>query len=204
MKTNYESCQTTLCSLLVLRLQKPPSVRLIDASTHRRTHSPTPTPSRGATPLTLPPQEPDLLVSLSLSSKPIITPSNPIFGHPSLPPSIISTPSRPSNLPDEDAMDWTPTNPSSSVSKGKHRQEDDEDQHDRSLLRPQRFFPPEHPTGLEGLLAKTSFFAEESTSRQGGRHGGRFSAWLWVYGLSLIPLAGVAFKAWERTSKGTE
>jgi hypothetical protein len=207
--TKYVPYQTTLYSLLVLRLQKPPTVRLIDASTHLRASSPTPTTSRAATSLTIPPQEPDLLASLSLSSKPIIsTPSNPIFGLPSLPPSNTSTSSLPSNLPDEDAMDWTPTNPSSaSSSKGKYRnrqEHDDESQGDKSLLRPQQFFPPEHPTGLEGLFARTTFFAEESTSRQRARYRGRGSGWLWVYGLSLIPLAGVAFKAWERARKGTD
>ena len=45
-------------------------------------------------------------------------------------------------------MDWTPTDPAAA-----RRQRRDED--DGSYIRPQRFFAPEQPTGLEGLLEKT-------------------------------------------------
>jgi hypothetical protein len=148
----------------------------------------------------LSPREPDLLASLSLSSKPIIaTPSNPIFGLPSLVP---PTSSVSSTFPDEDAMDWTPTDPSSSNWKSNnspHKHKDDGED-DGSLLRPQRFFPPEYPTGLEGLFAKTSFFSEESASNPRRRNGGKGSSWMWVCGLSLILLVGVTFKAWQRWS----
>jgi hypothetical protein len=89
--------------------------------------------------------EHDALLSLSLSSSPVITHVNPIFGLPSLPgPATV-----PKEEPNGDEMDWTPTNPepSSSMSQSQRAAESD-----NNWLRPQRFFAPEKPTGLEGLF----------------------------------------------------
>ena len=78
-----------------------------------------------------------MLALLSLSSKPIIAHANPVFGVPSL---HGSTPVN--NASNGDEMDWTPTSGDASGEADK----------DTSWLRPQRFFVPEKPTGLEGLL----------------------------------------------------
>lgn len=62
-----------------------------------------------------------------------------MFGRPSLKGATVQP------LPKDDAeMDWTPTNPSPDPSKD-----------DGSWIRPQRFFAPEKPTGLEDLLQRT-------------------------------------------------
>jgi hypothetical protein len=63
---------------------------------------------------------------------------------------------------DPDAMDWTPTNPSPKekvnpflrAGSAPVRSQHGEGKEDLTLRR-QRFFPPEEPTGLEGLLSKT-------------------------------------------------
>ncbi|KAI6162079.1 Ima1 N-terminal domain-containing protein [Pisolithus thermaeus] len=152
---------TFVASFAMLHLQRPPSIRLIDTSpsNHNYPHSSRATPEHSSATTTTRSSsvpvfpthtEPDL-TALSLSSKPVVPQSsNPIFGMPSL----LSTASAPStnvdNCPDEDAMDWTPTNPSPSK-PGKKSVNDE----DGSWLRPQRFFPPEQPTGLEALFAGT-------------------------------------------------
>lgn len=68
--------------------------------------------------------------------------------------------SRPTHIAqedNEDEMDWTPTNPdaaSSSVFGGGACGSNKRSNNDTDLnwLRPQKFFAPEKPTGLEGLL----------------------------------------------------
>ena len=40
------------------------------------------------------------------------------------------------------------------------------------LLRPQRFFPREEPTGLEGLFEKTITLADDDLARLEGPQGG--------------------------------
>ncbi|KAG6381036.1 hypothetical protein JVT61DRAFT_5432 [Boletus reticuloceps] len=135
-------------SFTILHLQRPPTIRLIEttplrstpeSSAHSARVSPMPT-----TPLS---NEPDLLASLTLSSKPLMSPTNPVFGRPSL--VSQASPIKIDESPDEDAMDWTPTNLSPVKAK------DMVDDHDGAWLRPQRFFPPERPTGLESLFANT-------------------------------------------------
>jgi hypothetical protein len=87
--------------------------------------------------------ENDPLAALSLSSNPvIISPNKPIFGHPSLkgPFPVIKE-----EIHSED-MDWTPTSTSASSGGAELATETE------NWLRPQRFFAPEKPTGLEGLL----------------------------------------------------
>ena len=83
----------------------------------------------------------DLLATLSLSSNPV-TSHKPVFGHPSL---KGSSPAGKQEMDGED-MDWTPTTTSAFTTNAKLAMETD------NWLRPQRFFAPEKPTGLEGLL----------------------------------------------------
>jgi hypothetical protein len=68
-------------------------------------------------------------------------------------------------------------------------------------LRPQRFFAPERPTGLEGLFAKTKLADEPRAQGRGGRPGvSKVDAqrwnWGWIYVVSVLPLVGIAYKAW--------
>ncbi|OBZ79704.1 hypothetical protein A0H81_00999 [Grifola frondosa] len=202
-------------SCIVLRLQQPPAVRLTGAKS-REQISPTPSvaSSRAVTPA-----EPDFLASLSLSSKPVLPPpmaTNPIFGHPSLPLVVpSSTTSPPSTGPiressvtmdieddddirDPDAMDWSPIKPPSPENARSTAMREDE-----SWLRPQRFFAPEEPTGLENLFARTIRLADTSEQgTQGGRARSssqrRFAwSWQWAVMLCIVPIVGVSYKAWE-------
>ena len=136
------------------------------------------------------------MATLSLSSKPIISPVNPVFGLPSLPLS------QPSITPvDEDAMDWVPSHTSSH-----HNQVQ---QADNNLwLRPQRFFAPEKPTGLEGLFERALLVNDEpraevppvsrTTHSVITKHLG---TWWWVYLMSLAPVCGILYKNWGNTEK---
>ncbi|KAF9462097.1 Ima1 N-terminal domain-containing protein [Collybia nuda] len=132
-------------SCLTLRIQQPPAIRLLDSNFHQHMPSRSTTPSsRLNTPTPLTTAEPDILSSLSLSSKPIISTVNPVFGHSSL--------TRPLNVIealDADAMDWTPTNVHPATQNPAKANESE------PWLRPQRFFAPENPTGLEGLFERT-------------------------------------------------
>jgi len=144
-------------SAYILRIQQPPAIRLVDTSAHRfdKSRSGTPAPRsntpRASTPVaskfpTMLPEH-DILSSLSLSSNPVISNPRPVFGLPSLNGSKPST--RAQKEPNEDEMDWTPTNPESSTPTfGKRPATSDSE----NWLRPQKFFAPEKPTGLEGLL----------------------------------------------------
>lgn len=98
--------------------------------------------------------EPDALLSLSLSSKPVIPKSKSVFGLPSLqgPTPMPAGPSTKED-PADDEMDWTPTNPDASGLNGKRPAPTELD--NKEWLRPQRFFAPEKPTGLEGLFENT-------------------------------------------------
>lgn len=137
-----------LISWYVLDIQHPPSIRLVDTQSHKFDKSRSGTPMSDGQTLTptvakFPAiSEHDALLSLSLSSNPVITRVNPIFGLPSLPgpttPSIVTR-----EESNSDEMDWTPTNPAP-IKR--------ESENDNDWLRPQRFFAPEKPTGLEGLF----------------------------------------------------
>lgn len=112
---------------------------------------------------------------------------------------------------DPDAMDWSPIRPLPSRDRphalnGRSHFGQDED---GDLLRPQRFFAPEEPTGLESLFANTIHLADdeqENAKRQTARAKGRHQhqhrflryipRWPWVVALSVIPLLGVAYKLW--------
>ncbi|KAF5356202.1 hypothetical protein D9756_004116 [Leucocoprinus leucothites] len=199
-----------------LRLKQPPAVRLIETQTFRFTPSRSNTPhpsssgSRGATPApptaqplkasTSATSEPDLLASLSLSSKPVITPKNPVFGLPSL----LSNPAADSDGQDrndgidddENAMDWTPTDPRTATSR---KRKTNTKQSEDVWLRPQKFFAPEKPTGLESLFARTRLEDDammvdgpEEEAAAGGsivaklmRH---FKRWWWIYATVVVPV----------------
>ncbi|EIW86867.1 hypothetical protein CONPUDRAFT_161500 [Coniophora puteana RWD-64-598 SS2] len=156
-------------SLAFLRLDHPPPIRLIQTSNPlSRASSVLLTPDGSfatarSTPAPLSARsshrslEPDLSV-LSLSSKPtMVPPSHPIFGHASLAPAVESAMDQdptysPGNARESDAMDWQPTDPRA---QGTHAQRSNAEEEQGSWLRPQRFFAPEQPTGLETLFAST-------------------------------------------------
>lgn len=177
-----------------LRLERPPPVRLTEAASQGKqslastASGPT---SRGATPAI----EPDLLAPLSLSSKPVVVPPsgppNPVFGMPS----FRNSPDSGSNhdpwqdsamdMDDDDddddgivnsrrrdpnAMDWSPTIPSPQKQRpnGQARTHDD-----GSWLRPQRFFAPEEPTGLESLFSTTIKLSDDDQAAADARSGAR-------------------------------
>jgi len=110
--------------------------------------------------------------------------TNPIFGSPSLqnpPPPIEDE----KGMGDPDAMDWTPTDPSpkkggvnpflraGSAPVHSRRGEEEEE----LVLRRQRFFPPEEPTGLEGLLSKTMLIEASPTPNAGADAKGTGRWW---------------------------
>ncbi|KAJ3573674.1 hypothetical protein NP233_g2292 [Leucocoprinus birnbaumii] len=215
-----------LLSFYRLRLKQPPTVRLIETQTFRFTPSRSNTPhpsnsdSRGTTPApptqshkasTSSTTEPDLLASLSLSSGPIITPKNPVFGLPSLlskPPLNGQGEGEGIDIDDDDenAMDWTPTDPRTATSR---KRKNNAKQTEDVLLRPQKFFAPEKPTGLESLFARTTLEddammvdgPEDDTA--GGsivatvtRH---FKKWWWIYATVVVPVVSgvIARRVWH-------
>ncbi|KAH7912996.1 Ima1 N-terminal domain-containing protein [Hygrophoropsis aurantiaca] len=198
-------------SFFVLRVKQPPPVRLIDTSSNRfpsratsevvsRHGSVRPSPG----PALMSTSEPDFLAALSLSSKPVVQSSNPVFGLPSLL-SNIPPPASPIKIDDdedENAMDWTPTNPS--PSKNDTTKKHIGAHNDGSWLRPQRFYPPEKPTGLEALFANTKLVddgdqKDRSASRNTNEADKHPYWWWWIAAASLIlvPLGGVAVRTWK-------
>ncbi|KAJ6604493.1 Ima1 N-terminal domain-containing protein [Mycena vulgaris] len=187
-----ELCAASL-SFFILRLQQPPAIRLIDTTTHRldptRSRSQTPTPT---THTNTSAQEPDLLAALSFSSRPVIAPQGPVFGLPSM---LSSLTSQADQKPDADEMDLR--HPAQSG--------------DAVWLRPQRFFAPEAPTGLEGLFERTKLVddvtmadATSATTHSRPSRASRAWNWWWVYALSLVPLAGLAYTAWVNSRRVPE
>jgi len=193
---------TFTVSCMVIRLDQPPAVRLLNTNSHKSSLSRSATPhisTRESTPalgLVRPSNHPDqdLLPALSLSSKPILTPANPVFGLPSLLSAVPS--SSASREIDADAMDWTPTD-SSCSGKPRTRQEPD----DGSWLRPQRFFAPEKPTGLERLFERTLLVDDTPMviDEGKGRNTG-FATWRyfrrrwWAYLLFVVPIGSIIYK----------
>ncbi|KAJ7706350.1 Ima1 N-terminal domain-containing protein [Mycena rosella] len=195
-----ELCAACL-SFFILRLQQPPAIRLIDTTTHKldssRSRSQTPIPGRHTSP---PPQESDLLAALSFSSRPVIPQQAPVFGLPSM---LSSLNSQADQKPDADEMDVDWSAPDSkgptkaSVQSG-----------DTSWLRPQRFFAPEAPTGLEGLFERTKLVddvtmadaASSTRPRPSVAHAYTWNWWWGLYAFSLVPLAGLVYRAWWRNS----
>lgn len=199
--------QAFIGSCAILRLQRPPSVRLLDTTTHKfptdPSFTPSPHTSARSSPAPRPSTEPDLLSGLSLSSTPVVTTApNPIFGLPSLLTSNPSPHRMDEDSPnDPDAMDWTPTDPSlsSRTNNGRKAIKNDDD---GSWLRPQRFFPPEQPTGLEGLFARTLLVDDSdphSITSNGIHPRRRMKLNWWALGtLVLVPLLGVTYMIWGR------
>jgi hypothetical protein len=184
-------------SLASLRVHRPPAIRLIEPD-GRSSSAPPPGTSTNRPKLDVnrhsPPHEADLFASLSLSTTPVIR-TNPIFGLPSLhqSPSTPVTPLR--NGDDPDAMDWTPTNPSPKKGSFGRGYQDD------ALLKPQHFFPPEEPTGLEGLLAQTNLVETPgvpSLRSVAIKMDHRVKRHCWIYALLIIP-AVVAVYLYLRT-----
>lgn len=165
--TSLFEMQVVVISLVTLKVVRPPSIRLIESTTASlatRSSSLPPAPApRLSTPWQTQVQGSDLLGSLTLSDNPLATiRTNPIFGSSSLQ-NLPSSVEEKREAEDPDAMDWSPTNPSpkketvnpflragSAPVRSRHGEEDEE-----LVLRRQRFFPPEEPTGLEGLLGNT-------------------------------------------------
>ncbi|KAI0825020.1 Ima1 N-terminal domain-containing protein [Trametes gibbosa] len=216
-------------SHLMLKVQHPPPVKLIDSKSHLRGISATPSlPSSRSTTPAVP--ETDLLASLTLSNNPVLAAPahNPIFGLPSLATAGASSSSPPRKRTttsarspsddidmdhdegrDPDAMDIDPSSPV------KRRGQDD----DASWLRPQRFFAPEEPTGLENLFAKTIRLVDSSdqNANEGSHpthkaHGAQGFArrvvrmWPVLLALCIIPLFAVAgYRYWDvRTRKAMD
>jgi hypothetical protein len=99
---------------------------------------------------------------------------------------------------DEMDIDVPPTD-----AKGKAKESGD-----ALWLRPQRFFAPEAPTGLEGLFERTKIVdditmgdatsAPSSGSRPSGARLPYSWNWWWgcAYASSLVLLAGLVYKVW--------
>jgi hypothetical protein len=88
-------------------------------------------------------------------------------------------------------MDWTPTSERPPQQAAPLHIHDD-----GSWLKPQQFFAPEHPTGLESILANTRLL--DDVREPSGR---RVFKWNWgvVYAVSTAPvLMGLAYSVWAR------
>ncbi|KDQ63445.1 hypothetical protein JAAARDRAFT_120821 [Jaapia argillacea MUCL 33604] len=172
-----------ITSCFVLRLHQPPPIRLIETDSHKRA-SLTPAPEFPPSPngvLSHAQADPDLLATLSLSSNPILTASsqqksNPIFGLPSLLSQNVPTTPPPRQKDYEDEMDWTPTNPSPSH-RARRQNHGREEEDDGAWLKPQRFFPPEKPTGLENLFPRIKL-VDETEQGQGSQQSSGGSNYL--------------------------
>ncbi|KAF8519148.1 Ima1 N-terminal domain-containing protein [Hysterangium stoloniferum] len=121
-------------SLIGLQINRPPKVRLLEPRSINNER----TLRSSGTPTSQPSPDP-LFANFSLAPQAPTSSTAPVFGKTSFP-----SPLREIETPEEDMMDWTPTNPPEKV----HDRED--------WLRPQRFFPPEQPTGLEDLFQKAA------------------------------------------------
>ncbi|KAF8528265.1 Ima1 N-terminal domain-containing protein [Gautieria morchelliformis] len=163
-----------------LQIQRPPTVRLLEPRSVKREHSldsVTPTPG----------QKPDsLFTNLPLAPSTPSTSMKPIFGQPSFPSPV-------PDMAEEDLMDWTPI----------HRQETNSDrvQDREGWMRPQRFFPPEQPTGLEDLFEQAKLDVEEHAERQnqqqqaqqdGGGHQSRELGLFLVAAVIVALIAGLS------------
>lgn len=180
-----------IISFVTLKVVRPPSIRLIESTiippTTRSSSLPPASAGRSPTPQQPQVQESDLFSSLTLSNNPLATMrTNPIFGSPSL-----HNPPPPAKdekeAGDPNAMDWTPTNPSpkkervnpflragSAPVRSQHGEGEDE-----LVLRRQKFFPPEEPTGLEGLLSKTVLTEPQSSGPGAEGSGGWWRKRFW-------------------------
>lgn len=178
--------QAIAVSCYVLRIQQPPSIRLVDTQSHRfdksRSGTPLPESSRSQTPKTPTLSEHDAFLALSLSNNPVITRPNHVFGLPSMqgaPPPQTQTPARPQ--PGADDMDWTPTHAEQPAATSTFAQQQRRANEDDGWLRPQRFFAPEKPTGLEGLF-ESAHIQDEPMPMQPPEAPTHMSTHLWKWG----------------------
>ncbi|KAG6862448.1 hypothetical protein C0995_011888 [Termitomyces sp. Mi166 len=191
---------TFIISCRVIRLHQPPTIRLLDTNAHKASLSQSMTPhasTREDTPAiglgrSSSTQDPDFLAALSLSSKPVMIPASPVFGLPSFS-TAISSP----NSPEEhgaDEMDWTPTDTSESRAD------------DASWLRPQRFFPPEKATGLEGLFERTLLVVDDSPFAPKEQKNttslwSHIQTWWWAYVVFLVPICAIVYQVQRTRSR---
>ncbi|KAF7339607.1 Integral inner nuclear membrane protein ima1 [Mycena sanguinolenta] len=173
-----------------------PSALLTPRNTTLISHAPKP-PAPG--PTTSTPEPENLLAGLSFSSKPVTVPkAAPVFGMPSM---LSSLTSQVEYQPEADEMDVDlPTDP-----KGKAK-----DSGNSLWLRPQRFFAPEAPTGLEGLFERTKIIDDITMddATPVPRSNPRLPRaslpyswnWWWVVAPSLAFLVGVVSWVWSRRS----
>ncbi|KAG6911558.1 hypothetical protein DXG01_011860 [Tephrocybe rancida] len=193
---------TFIVSCKVIRLHQPPAVRLLNTNAHKTSLSRSETPhlaTRESTPSiglghpsTI--RDPDFLAALSLSSKPVMTPTNPVFGLPSL--LAATTPTNSNRGHDVNEMDWTPTDTSESQAP---RQADD-----ASYLRPQKFFAPEKATGLEGLFERTLLVVDDTPLVSDDKNSRNLvwrhlQTWWWAYIVFLVPIGAVVYQLQERS-----
>jgi len=213
-------------SIYFLGVQRAPQVRLLESSSQlpsRMSVPPSAPTSRSGTPVA---SEPDVFASLTLSNKPVVSglSSNPIFGLPSLSQAnpapalgqengdamdadVNDAEEEEEEERDPNAMDWTPATPARA--KGKQRANGVMND-DGSWLRPQRFFAPEEPTGLENLFARTIKLADNDDGAKGQRRGmgkgrSRKIPGVWmrigICAVLLIPLIAVSWKVWGRSRR---
>jgi len=96
-------------------------------------------------------------------------------------------------------MDWAPTDPSSGSLLAKGKQKVD----DSIWLRPQRFFAPENPTGLEGLFERTKLVDDVVMTDETRRLSPNSYLpsirwkWLWICAFTVIPMLGfLGYRGW--------
>ena len=145
--------------------------------------------------------ENDLLASLSLSSNPVITDTivnskHHVFGQPSMGSKIVAK----EELA-EDEMDWAPTDPTPAPTTfGNVRRAAASlvnSSETANWIRPQKFFAPEKPTGLEGLLESARIQDEPMVIDAPGATASSKRAWrtlvnhLWRWGILYVLSAAV-------------
>ncbi|KAH8099413.1 Ima1 N-terminal domain-containing protein [Cristinia sonorae] len=193
----FLECIIVISSIVVLKVRRTPTLHLVEPHSHSRKSSLTPSQpsSRASTPALDPAAS---LSFLSISNQPQPqSPFHPIFGLPSLtanPQASETTTSDTLSLIDDDdldddekrqdpnAMDWSPTvSPAKPSQNGSLRRDDN-----GFLLRPQKFYAPEEPTGLENLFEQTIKLADsgdeqshtrskETRGKKGGASSGAMS-----------------------------
>ncbi|GJJ09886.1 hypothetical protein Clacol_004110 [Clathrus columnatus] len=136
-----------------LRIKKPPKVRLLGSKNQSDASS------RATSPAVVPPPAEVSLSNLSLLTSQSALPTKHVFGQPSFP-------KREPEISSEDMMDWTPVN---TPDKDKQAKE--------IWIRPQKFFPPEQPTGLEDLFQKAAKLDDDASSDHKPEDGRGWSRW---------------------------
>lgn len=91
-------------------------------------------------------------------------------------------------------MDWTPTNPQPSREKQSNAGSD------ASWLRPQTFFAPEQPTGLEGLFERTRLDDTSHPAFPPSLQAANDMQWWkhwWMYAVAVVPISILAYVGWQ-------